>query len=165
AGPGGSISPNGSTVVACGGSQTYSIAAADKCHAILDVKVDGISQGAIASYTFSDVQANHAIEASFYELGPFKIAASAGPGGSISPDGSTVVACGGSQTYSIAAADKCHAILDVKVDGISQGPIASYTFSDVQANHTIEASFYELGPFKIAASAGPGGSITPTAST
>ena len=32
-------------------------------------------------------------------------------------------------------------ILDVVVDGVSQGPLLSYTFTNVQANHTIHATF------------------------
>src|SRR5439155_1622744 len=83
----------------CGGSQSYTITASDKCHEIADVKVDGVSQGPIASYTFTDVQDNHTISATFSTLGPFTITASAGAGGSISPSGATSVACGGSQSY------------------------------------------------------------------
>jgi predicted aspartyl protease len=165
AGAGGSIAPAGATTVACGGSQSYSISPSDKCHFIADVKVDGVSVGAVATYTFSDVQANHTIDASFGTFGPFTITASAGPGGSISPSGAVSVVCGASQTFSISPSDKCHAILDVKVDGVSVGAVASYTFSDVQANHSIDASFSALGPFTITASASAGGSIAPAGAT
>src|SRR5207247_1158878 len=152
--------------VACGGSQSYSISAADKCHAILDVKVDGASVGAVSSYTFSDVQANHTIAASFSTFGPFTITATAGAGGSITPSGAVSVNCGDSQSFSISAADKCHAILDVVVDGVSVGAVSSYTFSDVQANHTIDASFSVLGPFKLQSEVkGGGGTISPNGST
>src|SRR6185369_17562509 len=68
------------------------------------------------------------------------ISSSAGPGGTITPDGSTSVACGGSQDYSIAA-DACYHITDVVVDGASQGPIAAYAFTNVHSDHTITASF------------------------
>src|SRR5262249_23077579 len=165
AGSGGSISPSGATTVACGGSQSYSIAPADKCHFIADVTVDGVSVGAVSTYTFSDVQANHIIDATFGTYGPFTITATAGSGGSISPSGATTVACGGSQTYSIAPADKCHFIADVTVDGVSVGAVATYTFSDVQANHTIDATFGTYGPFTTTATAGSGGSISPSGAT
>src|SRR5262249_1748397 len=165
AGSGGSISPSGATTVACGGSQTYTIAPADKCHFIADVKVDGVSVGAVATYTFSDVQANHTIDATFWPFGPYTIPATAGAGGSITPSGSTAVACGGSQTYTNSPADKCHVIADVKVDGVSVGAVATYTFSDVQANHSIDATFSLLGPYTITASAGAGGSISPSGAT
>ena len=52
AGTGGSISPSGSISVAQGGSQTFSIAA-NTGYQISSVTVDGVSQGAISSYTFS----------------------------------------------------------------------------------------------------------------
>src|SRR2546427_318165 len=82
-------------------------------------------------------------------LGRYTITATAGAGGSISPAGATTVACGGSQTYTIAPDDKCHVIADVKVDGVSVGAVASYTFSDVQTNHSIDATFTLLGPYTI----------------
>src|SRR5207244_4029709 len=81
----------------------------------------------------------------------YTIAASAGAGGSISPSGNFSVNCGDDQTFTIAA-DACHTIADVLVDGVSAGAVASYTFSNVTANHTIAASF-ALNPYTIAASA------------
>jgi hypothetical protein len=50
----------------------------------------------------------------------------------------------------------------VVVDGVSQGPITSFTFADVTGDHTIHATFATLGPYTITASAGPGGTITPS---
>src|SRR5262249_37683040 len=138
---------------------------ADKCHFIADVRVDGVSVGAVSNYTFGDVQANHTIDATFGTYGPFTITATAGAGGTITPSGATTIACGGSQTYTITPADKCHAIADVHVDGVSVGAGANYTFADVQANHTIDATFSTLGPFTITSSAGPGGTITPNGAT
>jgi hypothetical protein len=164
AGAGGSITPSGPVLVACGASQKFDIAADDKCHFIQDVLVDGVSVGPVATYTFTDVQANHTIDASFGTYGPFSINATAGPGGSISPSGKVYVDCGASQTFDIAPDGKCHFIQDVLVDGVSVGPVASYTFTDVQADHTIDASFGTYGPFTISASAGPGGTISPDGS-
>src|SRR5204863_17557 len=68
------------------------------------------------------------------------IVASAGPGGSISPSGTVTVTCGGSQSFTITPAS-CYAIVNVVVDGSSVGPVASYTFNNVTAGHTISASF------------------------
>jgi hypothetical protein len=91
----------------------------------------------------------------------YTIDASAGSGGSISPSGSVSVLSGNNQTFTITA-DPCNAIADVLVDGVSVGPVASYTFSNVTANHTIAASFSALGPYTINASANAGGTITPS---
>jgi hypothetical protein len=61
----GSISPSGAQNVLYGGSQTFTIAAEAGC-IITDVLVDGFSQGAIATYTFSDVREDgHTIQARF----------------------------------------------------------------------------------------------------
>jgi hypothetical protein len=53
-------------------------------------------------------------------------------------------------------------IADVLVDGVSVGPVSTYTFTKVTTDHTIAASFSTLGPFTITATAGPGGSISPS---
>ena len=63
-GEGGSITPNGDVSVKEGASQTFAVAA-DNGYEIADVLVDGSSVGAVESYTFSDVKANHTISASF----------------------------------------------------------------------------------------------------
>src|SRR5207249_10532987 len=111
----------------------------DGCHAIADVLVDGVSVGAVSSYTFTNVSANHTIAASF-TLKTYTVVASAGPNGSISPNGSVSVNCGASQTFTIAG-DVCYSVADVLVDGVSVGAVSSYTFTNVTANHTIAASF------------------------
>ncbi|HWO07017.1 MAG TPA: MBG domain-containing protein [Candidatus Paceibacterota bacterium] len=64
AGANGSISPSGDTEVAEGGSLTFTITAASGFH-VSDVVVDGASVGAVGTYTFEDVAANHTISASF----------------------------------------------------------------------------------------------------
>ena len=70
----------------------------------------------------------------------YTIAATAGEGGSITPNGDVSVKEGASQTFAVAA-DNGYEIADVLVDGSSVGAVESYTFSDVKANHTISASF------------------------
>jgi hypothetical protein len=139
AGAGGSISPSGAVSVAAGDTQSFTITP-NACHHVANVLVDGSSVGAVTSYSFNNVQASHTIAASFAADGPFTITASAGAGGSISPSGAVSVACGDGRKFTIAP-DTCHTIADVLVDGVSVGAVATYTFSDVQAGHTIAASF------------------------
>src|SRR5439155_1300150 len=160
AGTGGSINPSGSVSVDCAGDQSFAITP-DGCHTIASVVVDGTSQGAVASYTFTNVTANHAISATF-NLNTYTILASAGTGGSINPSGSVSVNCAGDQSFAITP-DGCHTIASVLVDGTSQGAVASYTFTNVTANHTITATF-NLNTYTILASAGTGGSINPSGS-
>jgi parallel beta-helix repeat protein len=70
----------------------------------------------------------------------FNILASAGAGGSINPSGSISVPYGGNQTFTITA-DTGYQIVDVLVDGSSVGVGSSYNFTNVQADHTISATF------------------------
>jgi len=64
AGAGGSITPSGSVTVNHGQDQAFTISHDNDYH-IADVLVDGSSVGAVATYTFPTVTADHSIEASF----------------------------------------------------------------------------------------------------
>ncbi|MCX5909652.1 MAG: malectin domain-containing carbohydrate-binding protein [Deltaproteobacteria bacterium] len=77
---------------------------------------------------------------------PFQyvITANAGGGGTISPSGNVNVVAGSNQTFTIAP-NPGYQILAVKVDGVSQGTVSSFTFGNVTANHSIEAAFAQVG--------------------
>ncbi len=120
--------------------------------------VDGASVGAVTSYTFSNVIANHTISATFTTAR--KIRASAGSNGSISPSGVVGVASGANQTFTIIPAAN-YKINTVKVDGKSIGKAGSYTFENIEANHTIVATFGPSG-HNIWAFLQGGGSISPS---
>ncbi|MCX5909651.1 MAG: malectin domain-containing carbohydrate-binding protein, partial [Deltaproteobacteria bacterium] len=64
AGAGGTISPSGGVNVVAGSDQTFTITP-NSGYRIADVKVDGVTVGAITSKTFTNVTSNHTIEASF----------------------------------------------------------------------------------------------------
>ncbi|MBI4768084.1 MAG: FG-GAP repeat protein [Deltaproteobacteria bacterium] len=64
AGSGGSISPSGQVSIPQGANQTFTITP-NTGYRIAGVTVDGVSRGAITSYSFSSVTANHTIAASF----------------------------------------------------------------------------------------------------
>jgi ABC-type transporter MlaC component len=138
AGTNGSISPPGSVTVSSGGNQTFTITPATN-YKVADVKVDGVSKGAITSYTFSNVTSNHSISATF-TMPSYTITASAGSNGSISPKGNVTVNSGGSKTFTIKP-NTHYRIADVKVDGVSKGTITSYTFSNVTSTHSISVTF------------------------
>ena len=147
-----------------GGSQTFTIAA-NTGYQISSVTVDGVSQGAISSYTFSNVTAAHTISATFavktyihhyglswnrwYNLA-FSGSVSASTHGA-NPESFSITASTGYQVSSVT------------VDGTSVGAVSSYTFSNVTANHTISATF-AVRTYTITASAGTGGTISPTGS-
>jgi hypothetical protein len=70
----------------------------------------------------------------------FGISASAGPGGKISPSGDQFAYPGSSFIYTITPYSG-YQISNVIVDGISQGPISTYKFDNVQSSHEILAVF------------------------
>jgi hypothetical protein len=72
------------------------------------------------------------------------ITATAAANGTITPSGDRSVLVGSSQTYTIAA-NTGYVIADVQLDGVSQGAISTYTFENVQEDHTLVASFKPAG--------------------
>ena len=84
-GANGSVTPAGDTTVNYGGSQSYAITP-DLGYHVADVLVDGVSVGAVTTYDFTGVTADHTISASF-AIDTFEITASAGANGSVAPDG------------------------------------------------------------------------------
>ena len=74
----------------------------------------------------------------------YTIRATAGAGGSISPNGNVSVREGSDRTFTITP-DKGYAVSNVKIDGKSIGAVRSYTFENVRHAHTIEVSFMKAG--------------------
>ena len=139
AGGNGTISPSGAVTVNSGGSQTFMITPAAG-YQVASVLIDGSSVGALTSYTFSGVRANHTISATFSSASTFTITPSVGANGTISPATPVKVNSGASQSFTIAPATG-YQVSSVVIDGSSVGALTSYAFSDVTANHTISASF------------------------
>ena len=70
AGVGGSISPAGEIAVREGASQAFTFTP-DSRYAVADVTVDGVSVGAVQTYTFENVDRAHTIAVSFVKLRTF----------------------------------------------------------------------------------------------
>lgn len=70
----------------------------------------------------------------------YTINASAGANGSINSPGSSSMAYGSSKTYTIFP-NAGYKVGDVLVDNVSKGSITTYTFSTINANHAISATF------------------------
>ena len=141
AGGGGTITPSGRVLVWRNSDKTFEITP-DPNKEIKEVKVDGEEIGPVASYTFENVTANHKIEATFQDR-RYIITATAGPGGTISPEGEVIVKHGDDKEFKFEA-NTGYEILDVQVDGISMGPIEKYKFKDVASDHTIHVVFRSL---------------------
>ena len=141
AGKGGEIDPSGWIIVKSGDDEKFEIIA-DPGFVVSDVLVDGESVGAVEKYEFKDVNENHTIEAVF-AVRTYTITPMAGAGGSIEPSKPILVEHGSSQEFRITP-NKGFEIEDVLVDGKSQGPLVSYTFDNVKADHSIQASFIAI---------------------
>jgi hypothetical protein len=75
-----------------------------------------------------------------FALNTYTILATANANGTINPSGLVVVNEGASPTFLIQP-NTGSSIEDVKVDGVSIGPVSIYQFVNVVENHTIEADF------------------------
>ena len=155
AGSGGGIDPEGDVFVPDGGDQRFDFDP-DRGYEIDRVRVDGDSERVRSSYTFEEVTENHTIRVTFTETDEggdddddddddggityLTITATAGEGGSISPDGRVQVAYDRNKSF-IIQADEGYELADVLVDGRSVGAVGRYIFEKVHKNHTITAVF------------------------
>lgn len=145
----GSVTPLGSVPVKPGGSQSFSFVP-DSGYSVVTVRIDGVPVSPVTSFTFSDVNANHYIYASFSHV--YQVTSSAGAHGQITPAGTITVPEGESRSYSITP-DFGYRITDVVVDGSSVGVVTTYSFTNISADHTISATF-ALIPFVLTADNG-----------
>ena len=95
-----------------------------------DYKIKNIDRDlSITAYFEKEGAVNHTITAGV-----------ANKGGAITPSGDISVTKGNSITFTIAP-DNGYAVLMVAVDGVQKGAYNSYTFENVNKNHTISVAF------------------------
>jgi hypothetical protein len=157
---GGIITPAGATTYTYGATPVYTITPNAGYH-ISDVKVNGVSVGAVTSYTFPAITADQTIEAEF-AANVYTVTVNTTTNGTITGPAASY-SYGATPTYTITPATGYY-IVDVTVDGQSVGAVSSYTFAPITGNHTIGATFAQL-TYTINAVAGNGGSITPAGAT
>ena len=78
-----------------------------------------------------------------YHTRSYSITVSGTTGGKLSPAGNAVVVAGNSMTYKFTP-DDGYVISKVIVDGKDVGRVSSYTFSKVNANHTLKVVFEKM---------------------
>ena len=105
-----------------------------------------------------DVQVTANFELTYYTITP-SITTSSG-GGSISPSIAQSVTYFHTTDFTFSL-NGASCVYDVKVDGVSKGQLANYTFSNVLSDHTIKAIFKDY--HTITPLAGAGGNISPSA--
>jgi len=109
------------------------------------------------------VNSNLSVTANFTQIpSTYTLTVSAGSNGSISPSGTVKVNSGTSQTFIVTPNAGYTASLTVDGSAVTLSN-NSYTLNNITANHTVAASF-ALQTETITASAGSGGSISPSGS-
>ena len=94
-------------------------------------------------YTFT-VDRERSLVAVFLQGQFYTITASAGAGGEISPSGEVIALPEEDKTFAMIP-DNGYTVQKVIVDGIDIGSVESYTFRNVNANHSIHVQFGGLG--------------------
>jgi hypothetical protein len=158
------INPLGATVVNYGANQGYTITPVAGRH-LQVVTVDGVSQGAVGSYTFTNVTADHSIDAQC-AINQYNIATSVAGAGTLSCSANPVD--WGTDSTCTATPDPGHYVVNLSADAVSQGAVNQYTFTNVQADHAISATFginasclsftpnsHDFGDVALGATAGP----------
>lgn len=135
---GGTITPSGISEIAFGGSITYTILANDGYQAD-SLYVDGIAFPYQPTYTFSNIDSNHNILATF-DAKTYRVSATHGENGVITPSGDSMVAYGENITYEIEP-NSGYQLVKLLVDGVEVNPVLTYTFQTVISEHSIHAEF------------------------
>ncbi len=157
-GIGGSFNPEGSINITYGEDLAINIIP-DYGYSVSDVRVDGVSVDAVLSYTFTHITEDHTIEADF-QLSEYTITTSAGPGGTILPEGPVTAFHGDDISFDIRPFIG-YEIAHVRVNGLSMGTIGSYTIDNIDADTRIEALF-AINVYTVTAGSGSGGTISPS---
>lgn len=177
----GSITPSGVVSVQRGGEKSYTIKINEAKYYIARIEIDKglatareitdeaeISEILENGYTFSNITSNHSIYIVF-AIKQFKITVDCVGGGTISPIGSTKVDYGGSSLKYTFSPDINYKVGVIKVDGeslvgnaLNNAITNGYQFVNVQSHHTIEVEFVLKTEYKINATAGNGGTISPS---
>lgn len=160
---GGNISPAGDISVQEGNDSVFTITAdtANGYH-IADVLVDGVSQGAIPSYTFTSVSENHTIEANF-ELNRYTLTVETPENGSVAvePAGSTFAHGTAVTIIATPANDYAFSHWTGNLTG-GQNPATLTMDGDKTVGAVFDSIFVSPAAiYTIVASAEPGGHITP----
>jgi len=157
AGANGSISPNGTVSVNSGSNQMFTITPSAGYH-VADVLADGISVGAVSSYTFNNVTANHTIAASF-AINTYTLNTTTLSNGTISLLPNQASYNHGTVVTVTATPNAGYTFANWTGDLSGSTNPASITMS---ADQAIGAVFTQIPIFTITSSAGANGSISPS---
>jgi hypothetical protein len=156
AGANGAISPSGSVSVNQGSAKTFAIAPA--AGFVVDaVLVDGVNQGAVASYTFPNVASNHSISATFKPAPRYTLNVTAANGAvALSPAGGNYVS--GTVVTLTATPNAGYAFGSWSGSATGAANPVSVTMN---GNKNVTANFTPIPSYTVTASAGANGSVSP----
>ena len=141
----GQVYPSGRVFVVPGASLTVGVML-NPGFCVGDLKVNGVSVGAVTEYTIEDIRSSVSIELEISEIViGHSVVASAGVGGSISPEGRTDVAEGADLAFEISA-DPGYRLSYVLVDGVKVAAPEDgiFVLEDVMSDRTVEAVFSKI---------------------
>lgn len=127
--------PNGNTIITnWGGHGTGSGAS------VVEIKPDRSVVGALPSSFPTQIASVKVIDGWKFPVTQYTITARSSVDGSIEPTGPIDVDSASSKSFTFKAAEG-YSVDSVKVDGVNKGPIQTYTFEKLTANHSIEVTF------------------------
>lgn len=142
----GKTTPTGTQILSEGDSLVVSIVP-DAGYKILSVLVDGVGQGTPSTWKFSNLTTRHSLSVTFVHSDTIVVAS--GAHGKALPLGATVLKDGDSLVVSFVP-DSGYRVLNVVVDGTSQGRVTSWKFTSVTANHAVSVTFEAAPvPFRV----------------
>ena len=162
AGPHGTITPNTPQTIGYG-STALLTATANAGYTVDTWYLDSVAaQSGGGQFTLRNIIANHSVSVTFKALGPYTVTPAAGVNGSITPSTPQTVAWGSSVTFT-ATANYGYTVSIWSLDGAAmQTGGGQFSVTNVTANHTVNVTFKQLGPYVITPSADVNGAITPS---
>lgn len=154
----GSIVPAGTVQVIEGRDTTFTVSPSTGYH-LDSIVVDGVNQGVVLTYSFTNVLNAHTIVA-YFSINIYSITATADSNGTITPSGTMTLPFGSTQTFSITPNTGYH-VSSLLVDGTSVATDTSYSFPNISSNHTLHAMF-AINTYTIATNSNAHGTITPS---
>ncbi|MDE6661250.1 MAG: hypothetical protein K2J93_05465, partial [Anaeroplasmataceae bacterium] len=137
----GRIEADGDLTVPYGSDRTMTFTP-DEGFVIADVKINGISVGALSGYTFLNIQENQDVVVEFEQIF-FNIDVQISGNGSMNPNESLTVPYGTNQTFVITP-EQGYYISRLEIDGRVTQIVEEYVFEHIVANHTISVEFEKL---------------------
>ena len=119
--------------------------------------------------TIDNIRENHTVEVVF-AINQYTITATAGAEGQIVMPGENTVNYGQNINFTIRATEPCYYISNILVDGevdttfTNNETLYTYTFNNVDADHTIEAQF-DVRTYTVVLTASEGGTVDPSDDT